>query len=72
MSLHPYAEGNIAAARRDIAKCVTALRAACAAKDSEAWKRIGEALGHATQVAAQLEDAMTLEEMTEEAANGVE
>ncbi len=64
MSLHPYASGNIAAARRDIAKCVELLRAAIKTNDiQESWKHIGAALGYAAQVGAQLDDAVTLEEM---------
>ncbi len=62
--MHPFAGGNIAAARRDIAKCVELLRAAIKTNDiEESWKHIGSALGYAAQVGAQLEDAMTLEEM---------
>ena len=64
MSLHPFAEGNIAAAQKEARQCVEALRAAIVAKgDAEVWKRIAEALGHAAHVEAQLRDAVTLEEM---------
>ncbi len=62
--MHPWSEGNIAAARRDIARCLDAIKAAIKVPgDDEAWKHIGVALGYAAQVQAQLDDAMTVEEM---------
>lgn len=62
--MHPYAEGNIAAARREIAKCLKALEAAArAGRDPEAWAHIAMATSHAIVVSAQLDDAMALDEM---------
>lgn len=62
--IHPFAAGNIAAARRDLRRCTEALRRACGSRaDADAWRLIGEALGLAAQAEAQLADAMTLDEM---------
>jgi hypothetical protein len=61
--LHPYAEGNIAAAQREIAKCVEEIRKALRAPGNEGWRHIGVALAHASTVKAQLADAVTLDEM---------
>lgn len=62
--MHPFAEGNVVAARRDAERCVKALRAAIVAKETdEVWKLVAEALGLAAGIEAQLRDAMTLEEM---------
>ncbi len=62
--MHPFAEGNVVAARRDAAKVVQALREAIVTKDSaEVWKLVADALGLAAGIEAQLRDALTLDEM---------
>lgn len=66
MAMHPYAEGNIAAALREMRECIEALERACKARDPEAWRHIGEALGHARTVKAQLEAATELDGLERE------
>jgi hypothetical protein len=62
--MHPFAEGNVAAAQQSIEKVLESLRASIAAKsESGTWALIGQALGYAASAKAQLEDAMQLEEM---------
>lgn len=61
--MHPFAAGNVAAARRDVARCIDALRAATSARREDEWRLIGQALAYATSVQAQLDDAMTIDEM---------
>jgi hypothetical protein len=59
--MHPFAEGNVAAAQRDIRKCIEALEAAV--RGQRADFHAAEALGLAYQVASQLEDARAIDEM---------
>ena len=63
MSLHPYAEGNIAAARRELRKCIEQLERACQAKQPEAWAHVAMAHTAAMVAKAQLDDAFEVDRM---------
>lgn len=68
--MHPYAQGNTAAARREAAKCVEELRKALQAPGVEGWKHVGIALAHAATIKAQLDDAFAIDELTKEEDEG--
>lgn len=63
--MHPYAEGNIAAAKREIARCLDAIKLAIRTSGPSAWEHVGSALAHATNVSAQLDHAMEIEAIAE-------
>ncbi len=64
----PFAEGNVAAALRDLGRCIEEIQRACKTPGPEAWKHVALAHGHAITAKAHLDDAMKLEDMAKEAA----
>lgn len=61
--LHPYAEGSIAAARRDIAKCLEEMSKALRAPGTEGWHHVGLAHAHAASAKAKIDAAYELDEL---------
>lgn len=61
----PYAEGSVAAALREVERCIVELKTACKAPDPGAWRHVALAMGHAGTAKAQLNAALEIEDMAE-------
>jgi hypothetical protein len=61
--MHPYAEGNVAAARVAATRCLEEIQKALAGKKPDAWEHVGIAMAFAARAKAQLDDAFALDEM---------
>lgn len=64
--MSPYAEGSVAAAMREVERCIAELKTACKDTEVTAWRHVALAMGHAGTAKAQLNAALEIEEMAEE------
>ncbi len=61
--MNAFAEGNIAAARKQIARCERLLRDAACAERGADWELIGQAIGAAVSAGIWLDGALEIEGM---------
>ncbi len=61
----PFAEGSVAAARRELTRCLAELKTACRAAAPECFRHVALAMGHAATAEAQLDAALEIEAIAE-------